>query len=108
MIDEKIAIIGMSLRVPGAENYSEFWDNLIQGKDSTVDFTDESLQESGIPDELIHDPFYIKRKGIIKNIEFFEPQFFGISPAEAKIMDPQLRIFLELVWEALEDAGYYS
>jgi len=92
-----IAIIGMSLRVSEADNYLSFWNNLIEGRESiqNLPYTESAANEH-----------YIARKGIIKNATYFEPQLFGISTAEARLMDPQLRIFLELIWEALEDCGH--
>lgn len=104
--DQKIAIIGMSCRLPGANNISEFWKNLENGVESISTFTDEELRAAGISEELINSPNYIKRKGIIGGAEYFDASFFNITPRDAEIMDPQHRIFLECAWHALEDGGY--
>ena len=53
-------------------------------------------------------PNYIKARAILENIESFDASFFGFSPREAAILDPQQRLFLECAWEALEIAGYNS
>jgi acyl transferase domain-containing protein len=102
----KIAIIGMSCRMPGADNIKEFWDNLVQGVESITSFTDDELRESGISESTINDPNYVKARGIVGGADLFDATFFGITPRDAEIMDPQHRTFLECAWHALEDGGY--
>lgn len=103
-----IAIIGMSCRFPGAKNIDEYWSNLCQGKESITFFSDEELIQCGISPDLLAMPNYIKAKGYLDRAEFFDAEFFGTSPIDAQTMDPQHRIFLEAVWEALENSGYYT
>ncbi|MEH2260074.1 aminotransferase class III-fold pyridoxal phosphate-dependent enzyme [Nostoc sp.] len=102
-----IAIIGMVGRFPGAGNVDEFWRNLCEGLESTTFFEDEELDPS-IDPNLCKDPSYVKARGVIPGGETFDAAFFGINPLEAVVMDPQARVFLELVYEALENAGYES
>ncbi|MCC5641835.1 aminotransferase class III-fold pyridoxal phosphate-dependent enzyme [Nostoc sp. CHAB 5824] len=102
-----VAIIGMVGKFPGAENVDEFWRNLCEGLESTTFFQDEELDPS-IDPNLCKDPSYIKARGIIPGGETFDAAFFGINPLEAVVMDPQSRVFLELAYEALENAGYES
>ncbi|MEH2084704.1 MAG: beta-ketoacyl synthase N-terminal-like domain-containing protein [Nostoc sp.] len=102
-----VAIIGMVGRFPGAGNVDEFWRNLCEGLESTTFFEDEELDPSINPN-LCKDPSYVKARGIIPGGETFDAAFFGINPLEAVVMDPQARVFLELVYEALENAGYES
>ncbi|MEJ6482500.1 aminotransferase class III-fold pyridoxal phosphate-dependent enzyme [Nostoc punctiforme UO1] len=102
-----VAIIGMVGRFPGAGNVDEFWRNLCEGLESTTFFQDEELDPS-IDPNLCKDPSYVKARGIIPGGETFDAAFFGINPMEAVVMDPQARVFLELVYEALENAGYES
>ncbi|OUL18203.1 type I polyketide synthase [Nostoc sp. 106C] len=102
-----IAIIGMVGRFPGARNVDEFWRNLCEGVESTTFFQDEELDPS-IDPNLCQDPSYVKARGTIPGGETFDAAFFGINPSEAVVMDPQARVFLELVYEALENAGYES
>ncbi|MFN6525819.1 aminotransferase class III-fold pyridoxal phosphate-dependent enzyme [Nostoc sp. ChiSLP03a] len=102
-----VAIIGMVGRFPGAGNVDEFWHNLCEGLESTTFFEDEELDPS-IDPNLCKDPSYVKARGIIPGGETFDAAFFGINPLEAVVMDPQARVFLELVYEALENAGYES
>ncbi len=101
---ESIAIIGMAGRFPGAKNIKIFWNNLCHGVES-IDFFDHPELTSNNPDWL-NNPNYIKAGGILDDIEYFDANFFGYSPKEAEVLDPQQRIFLECAWEALEDAGY--
>lgn len=100
-----IAIIGMSCRVPGARNVEELWKNLSGGVESISFFSDEQLEAAGVEAGLLKDPNYVKARGVIEKVDEFDASFFGFSPREAEIMDPQHRVFLECAWEALEDAG---
>ena len=102
---EPIAIIGMSGRFPGASNPGQLWRNLSQSVESISFFKPEELGP-GIEDDLRTDPNYIRARGLIEGADLFDASFFGIGPLEARIMDPQQRVFLELAQEALENAGY--
>ncbi|MBE1205440.1 SDR family NAD(P)-dependent oxidoreductase [Aminobacter carboxidus] len=105
MSPNDIAIIGMALRVPGARNVREFWDNLRGGVESIRDVTEEELLAGGESAARIHLPNYVRRTSELPGMEMFDAEFFGLSPKEAAIMDPQHRHFLECAWEAMEDAG---
>lgn len=100
----EIAIIGMSGRFPGADNANEFWNNLKGGVESISFFTDDELEEKDL--NLVKNPNYVKARGMMNNIEYFDAEFFKYSPRVAALMDPQLRVLHECAWEALEDAGY--
>lgn len=101
----KIAIIGMACRFPGAGTVEEFWDNLINDRDSLSDFSDRELGQSGIEPDILGDPSYVKVKGIVAGSDCFDADFFGYTPAEATAMDPQIRLLHELAWATLESAG---
>jgi acyl transferase domain-containing protein len=105
-IEENIAIIGMSGRFPGAKNIDEFWQNLKNGVESITFFSEQELIDSGIDPSVLKDSHYVKAKGILDDVTGFDAAFFGFSPKEAEITDPQQRLFLECAWEALENAGY--
>lgn len=105
---QEIAIIGMAGRFPGAGNIDEFWRNLRDGVESISFFSKEELEASGIDGAVIEDPRYVRANGILKDPDCFDAPFFGFSPREAEIMDPQHRVFLECAWECLENAGYDS
>ncbi|NOT08100.1 MAG: SDR family NAD(P)-dependent oxidoreductase [Gemmatimonadales bacterium] len=104
--DGDIAVVGMAGRFPGARNVDEFWANLRAGVESVTTFSDEDLLAAGVEPGLLVDPDYVKSGAILPDMEMFDAGFFGLSPREASIMDPQHRHFLECAWEALEDAGH--
>ncbi|KYC36595.1 polyketide synthase [Scytonema hofmannii PCC 7110] len=104
----EVAIIGMAGRFPGAKNIEEFWQNLRDGVESIVSFTDEELISSGIDPDMLNDPQYVRSGAPLEDVELFDASFFGFNPREAEIIDPQQRHFLECAWQALENAGYDS
>ena len=99
------AVIGMACRFPGAKNAKEFWDNLVAGKE-TIRFFNEDEISSEVDQEERHHKHYVRAKGVVDDSDKFDAKFFGISPVEADVMDPQHRVMLEMAWHALEDAGY--
>ncbi len=101
-----IAVIGLAGRFPGAGNVEEFWENLKNGVESIRQFTDEELLAEGLDATLLADPHYVKAGTVIEGVESFDAGFFGMSPREAAITDPQHRLFMECAWEACESAGY--
>ena len=100
-----VAVVGMTGRFPGADNLDQLWRNLCNSVESISFFTPEELGP-GIDEHLRHDPDYIRARGLIEDADLFDAAFFGINPLEAKVMDPQQRVFLELAQQALENAGY--
>jgi acyl transferase domain-containing protein/surfactin synthase thioesterase subunit len=104
--ENAVAIIGMACRFPGGRTVDEFWDNILNGRESITRFSREQLLAAGVPQALIDDPDYIPAKGVIGDAYAFDAPLFGYSAAEARILDPQQRIFLQCAWEALESAGY--
>ncbi len=101
-----IAIVGLALRVPGADSPRKFWQNLRDGVESVRQLSDADLAAAGVPAELLEHPHYVKSAAVLDNLPMFDAEFFGLSPKEAAIMDPQHRHFLECAWEALESAGH--
>ena len=101
-----IAIIGMAGRFPGARTLRQFWENLRNGVESISFFTDEELLASGVEPDLLRHESYVRAKGILDDVEGFDAAFFGFTPREAELLDPQHRVLLECAWEALEGAGY--
>src|ERR1043165_8684338 len=99
---EGIAIVGMAGRFPGARNLDEFWRNLRDGVESITFFSAEEAEASGMAPEFGSMPNLIKAAPILDDIEAFDASFFGYTPREAELMDPQHRMFLECAWEALE------
>jgi acyl transferase domain-containing protein len=101
-----IAIVGMSCRVPGANDVEQFWANLVAGRESIAQLSDEELRAAGVEEELLQNPSYIKVASKLEGIEQFDAAFFGFNTREAQMTDPQQRLFLEAAWQALENAGY--
>jgi acyl transferase domain-containing protein/acyl carrier protein len=101
-----IAIIGMSGRMPGAKTLADFWQQLCDGTETITFFKDEELEPFLVDGAERSDPRYVKAKGMLEGVENFDAAFFGFSPREAALTDPQHRLFLECAWEALESAGY--
>ncbi|APQ58348.1 Polyketide synthase PksL [Paenibacillus polymyxa] len=109
---DDIAVVGMACRFPGANGTDEFWDNLVNSMDAVRDFPESRKADV---DQPIRDYFKGKRYApeikyrrgaYLDHIDRFDAEYFNITPAEARCMDPLQRIFLEVTWEALEDAGY--
>jgi acyl transferase domain-containing protein len=101
-----IAIVGMACRFPGARNIDEFWTKLAQGAELIRRLSDDELLAAGVDARVLADPSYVKADGVLEGIDLFDAAFFGYTPKEAELMDPQVRLFLEVAWEALETAGY--
>ncbi|ASJ54821.1 polyketide synthase [Brevibacillus formosus] len=106
--DLDIAIIGVSGRYPQAPNIQEFWNNLRDGKDCITEIPQERWDHSLYFDEDKNrqGKAYSKWGGFIDGVDQFDPLFFHISPREAEMMDPQERLFLETVWNLLEETGH--
>jgi acyl transferase domain-containing protein/surfactin synthase thioesterase subunit/aryl carrier-like protein len=101
-----IAIIGLSCRLPGAATTEEYWRNLCDGVESVNFFSDQELVSAGVDPSLVANPRYVKAAPVLRDVEMFDASFFGYSPKDAALMDPQQRLFLEVSWEAFENAGY--
>jgi acyl transferase domain-containing protein/thioesterase domain-containing protein/acyl carrier protein len=102
----KIAVVGMSCRYPGANDVAQFWENLVQGRESIRFSTDAELLQAGVSREMLARSNFVPAWGAIEETYMFDAAFFGYVPKEAELLDPQQRIFLECCWEALENAGY--
>lgn len=102
----KIAIIGRSGRFSSAPKIRDFWQMLVEGRSGETRLSDADLLAAGVSRKTLADPSYVKIAHIMPDLECFDAGFFGFSPKEASIMDPQHRHFLETSWEALEDAGH--
>lgn len=108
LIDDGIAIVGTSVRLPGGCNgVSDFWQVLIDGKDLITEVSSERWNPDAYyyPEKDIPGKAYTKSAGQMDNIWDFDADFFNISPREASQMDPQQRLLLELSWEAFDEAG---
>lgn len=102
----EIAIIGMAGRFPGAPDLDAFWTNLREGRATTLRLDPAVLRARGVPQALLDAPDFVPVGAPLDGSDTFDAGFFGYSPHEAALIDPQQRIFLECAWHALEDAGY--
>jgi amino acid adenylation domain-containing protein len=100
-----VAIIGLAGRFPGAPDIEAFWRSLRDGVEGISALTDDELRAQGVPDEWLRRPDYVKVANGLAAPDDFDAAFFGYTPREAELMDPQHRVFLECAWEALERAG---
>ncbi|HEY0227026.1 MAG TPA: type I polyketide synthase, partial [Mycobacterium sp.] len=103
--DNAIAVVGMAGRFPGANNVSDFWDNLRRGEESIVTLSEQDLRAAGIGDEVLANPGYVRRAPLVDGFDEFDADFFGFPPQLARKLDPQHRLFLQCAWHAFEDAG---
>src|ERR1700721_2886320 len=101
-----IAIVGLAGRFPGARTISQLWQNLRDGVESIRSLSDTELLAAGVPAEEFSRTDYVRRASVLDDVGLFDAAFFGLSPRDAAIMDPQHRHFLECAWEALEDAAH--
>lgn len=102
----EVAVIGMSGRFPGSEDLEAFWQHLRQGVCAIEFFSDRDQIEAGVDPDLMADSRFVPAGGVTGVEDQFDAEFFGCSPREAELMDPQQRWFLQCCWEALESAGY--
>ncbi|MDW5329211.1 non-ribosomal peptide synthetase/type I polyketide synthase, partial [Plantactinospora sp. KLBMP9567] len=106
MSSTDIAVVGMAIRCPEASDLAEFWANLVQGRECLSVFRPEELEPYDFLPVDPADPNFVPVAGVMAGADRFDAEFFGISRAEAEDLDPQHRLFLELVWHAMEDAGH--
>ena len=106
-----ISIVGISCRFPGANSKELFWNLLEQGKSAIRDFPLNRKEQHEAFYRLYHHKRFVSgrlctvRGSYLEDILSFDNEFFSISDQEARGMDPQQRILLEVVYEAIEDAG---
>ncbi|MFM9443284.1 SDR family NAD(P)-dependent oxidoreductase [Streptomyces acidiscabies] len=106
--DGAIAIVGLAGRYPDADGLDEFWENLSEGRDSITEIPDDRWDSTRWydPDPAAPGLAHTRWGGFLRDVDRFDPLFFGISPRQAELMDPQERLFLLNSWHLLEDAGY--
>src|SRR5688572_9060157 len=99
-----IAIVGMAARFPGARNVEEFWDNLVNARETVVALDESTLRENEIDyDALKDDPDYVPCAGALSGVDQWDAGFFRCNARQAAFTDPQHRLWLECAWDALED-----
>ncbi|MBM7442025.1 type I polyketide synthase [Streptomyces sp. HB132] len=103
---DPVAVIGMSFRLPGSDSPEEFWRTIHEGADRIRRFTEAELAAAGVTEAQYRADDFVGASGVLEDIAGFDASFFGMSAHEARITDPQHRLFLECVHHALENAGY--
>jgi phthiocerol/phenolphthiocerol synthesis type-I polyketide synthase E len=103
---DAIAIVGMSGRFPGARTLDDFWRNIRDGVEALETFSDADLEAAGVEPGTARLANYVRRGTVLEDADLFDAGFFGMTPRDVRILDPQQRIFLECAWEALEHAGH--
>lgn len=99
-----VAVVGLACRLPGAADPAAFWALLREGRDALGEPGPRRTHPDGPAAPVLPSGEPV-RAGFLDQVDSFDAQFFGISPGEAAVMDPQQRLVLELAWEAFEDAG---
>ena len=103
---ENIAVIALSGAFSGSDNLQHFWQMISQNLSGLTRFDIEYCRQQGVAEEALYNPDYIPVSGHISNIDYFDPAFWGISAHDAKLLDPQIRKFVEHCWYVLDSAGY--
>ncbi|WP_280382020.1 type I polyketide synthase [Nocardia wallacei] len=104
--ENAVAIVGMACRFPGAPDLAAFWELIASGREGLTRFTDDELAARGVAESLRRKRNYVPVGGIIDGQDRFDPGHFGLTPQDAALLDPQLRLLLECAWDALGDAGH--
>ncbi len=103
---DAIAVVGLSVCFPGAPDVDAFWRLLVDGREGLTRLDDAALAGFGVPEETRRHRDHVPVAGIIDGQDMFDADAFGYTAAEAAQLDPQIRLFLEAAWGALEDAGH--
>jgi acyl transferase domain-containing protein len=103
---EPIAVVGLAGRLPGAATIDEFWRNQRDGVESVSRFSTRQLVDAGWPVDMVTHPDYVPAAAVVEDADQFDAEFFGYTAQQAEISDPQQRLFVECVWNALEDTGH--
>lgn len=101
-----IAVVGAGCRFPDAWTPQQLWSNIDNGMVSMRELSDEQLRAGGVPEAQLSAADYVRIGTTLPGVADFAADFFGFTPRDARLMDPQQRIFLEVAWEALEAAGH--
>lgn len=100
-----IAIVGLAGKLPQSDSIDEYWQNILNNNECITFFTEHELLNDNLSEDTFKNSDYVKAKGIISDVDLFDNEFFNFSSLESKITDPQQRLFLETVWNGLENAS---
>jgi phthiocerol/phenolphthiocerol synthesis type-I polyketide synthase E len=102
---QRVAVIGLAGRFPGAASVDELWHHVRSGIESIETFPRDELLAAGVPEETLDDPAYVPARGALAGHDLFDAHRFGFTAREAEVLDPQHRLLLECAVEALDAAG---
>lgn len=102
---DKLAIVGMSIRLPEIATLDEFWRAIREARVGSTAPSDDELRRRGVEEALLTDPQFIRQSFVLEDIEGIDLALFSMTTDEARTMDPQLRLLLEAAWHAFENAG---
>ncbi|GAA0658510.1 hypothetical protein GCM10010193_06500 [Kitasatospora atroaurantiaca] len=100
-----IAIVGMAGRFPGAADVRTLWAGLLEGTEQVRRFGADEMLGAGVPPEQIAADTHVPYGADLADADLFDAEFFGMTPRDAMLTDPQQRLFLTCAWEALQDSG---
>ncbi|MFE9748339.1 type I polyketide synthase [Saccharothrix saharensis] len=103
---DAIAVIGMEGRFPTAPSVADFWTMLAEGREAIRPVSAEDYLRAGGTPSGLADPHLVRVESVLDDIDLFDAEFFRFQPAEAELLDPQQRVFMECAYQALEQAGY--
>ncbi len=103
--DQRIAVVGLACRLPGADAPDQLWDTVVSGRTTFEQVSEEEVAAWGWTVPLRGRPDFVPVRSTMSDIDLFDAEHFGVSPRDAVLMDPQQRVFLETVSAALDDAG---
>ncbi|MEW2570391.1 type I polyketide synthase [Streptomyces sp. NPDC047070] len=104
----RIAVVGMDCRLPGARTPQDYWQNLLAGTEHITDLDEQRLTAAGVSGQTLADTRHVRRAAVVEDADRFDASFFFLSSREAERMDPQLRLFLQTAWAAMEHSGHDS
>lgn len=103
--DSTISVLGMSCRFPGAINIDEYRNMLLSGKSAFCTVTNDTLNESIVPEEIVNDENYVNSAAPLDDVLFFDKRLSHLTEEQSNKIDPQFYHFWECTWEALENAN---
>lgn len=104
-LENAVAIVGMAVRTAGAADLGEFWELRREGLWQGRRHSEAELDAASVPRAVRDHPDYVPVSAPLDGFDRFDGEFFGITPRDAALYDPQFRVLLEVAWHGFEDAG---
>ncbi len=103
--EQAIAVVGMAGTFSNASTLDDLWANLLNGYEAVRFLDAQTLRANGCPAAMLAHPMFVPATAMMTGVDRFDAEFFGFTPAEARLMDPQLRLMLQTAWHAFESAN---